>query len=83
MNNSGTDTGTSYLQTSAVPGVDGRLITHNTCYNCGRKGHYANNCPGQNNSESSDQKHIQVRNKNNVGHMVDQSLISLWHLARC
>ena len=55
--NNNTDTGTLYLQTSAVPGVDGRLIPHITCYNCGRKGHYADNCPGQDNNEADDQQH--------------------------
>ena len=50
-----TDTGISYLQTNVVPGVDGRLISHITCYNFGCKGHYTDNYPGQVCNETSDQ----------------------------
>ena len=60
-NTSNTEAGTSYLQTNAIPGVDGRLISHITCYNYNRKGHYADNCPGQNNNETNDQQHMQTR----------------------
>ena len=47
--------------TNAIPGVDGRLISHITCYNCNCKGHYADNCPGQSYNETNDQQHMQTR----------------------
>ena len=65
INTSNTEAGTSYLQTNAIPRVDGRLISHITCYNCKRKGHYADNCPEQNNNETNNQQHIQTRDTNN------------------
>ena len=40
-----THTGTLYLQTELVPGNDGHTTSHITCYCCGKKGHYADNCP--------------------------------------
>ena len=44
-NNDTSDVGMSYLQDGGIPGTDGRFISHITCYRCGRKGHYADNCP--------------------------------------
>ena len=44
--------------------MDGRLMTHITCYNCGRKGHYADNCLGQNSYGTNKQQHVQVHNDN-------------------
>ena len=35
----------SYLQDDGIAGTDRRFISHITCYRCGRKGHYADNCP--------------------------------------
>ena len=52
--------GISYLQTEAVPGNDGRLVPHITCYNCRRKGHYADNCPGETNTSNNNQQHMQT-----------------------
>ena len=45
--------GRSYLQTEIIPGTDGRTITHITCYNCGKKGHYADNSPKDNAEHTS------------------------------
>ena len=47
-NTTNSDTGMSYLQTAAVPGTDGCLIPHITCFNCNKKGHYTDNCPKDN-----------------------------------
>ena len=60
--NNNTDTGTLYLQTNVVPKTDGRLISHITCYNCRRKGHYADNCPGQVCTKTNEQQHVQTQN---------------------
>ena len=51
--------GVSYLQAEAVPGNDGRLIPHITCFNCGRKGHYADNCPGEVCQPVGNEQHLQ------------------------
>ena len=66
-NNTGTETprsantnrdGILYLQTEAVPGSDGRLIQHITCFNCRRKGHYADNCPSEASTSNNDEQHM-------------------------
>ena len=63
-NSQATETGTSYLQSSAVPGTDGRIIAHIKCYNCGKKGYYADNCP---NSSTVDEQHTQMnRQSDNI-----------------
>ena len=68
-NNTGTETqrsdntnrdGISYLQTEAVPGSDGRLIPHITCFNCRRKDHYAGNCPSETNTSDNNEQHMQT-----------------------
>ena len=56
-NSQETETGTSYLQSSAVTGTDGRIIVHIKCYNCGKKGHCADNCPD---SSTVDEQHTQM-----------------------
>ena len=66
-----TDTGTSYLQTDVVPGTDGRLISHISCYNCGRKGHYADNCPGQVCTETNEQQHVQTQDNSDDDNSVN------------
>ena len=52
------NTGNSYLQTEAITGTDGRLIPHITCFNCNKKGHYADNCPE--NTTVINKQHIQM-----------------------
>ena len=47
-NTTSSKTGSSYLQTSAVPGMDGQPIPHITCFNCNKKGHYDDNYPEDN-----------------------------------
>ena len=64
-NTNNNDVGTTYLQTNAIPGTNGRLIQHITCYNCRRKGHYADNCPEDEANQNDNQQHIQLRNDNN------------------
>ena len=58
------NTGTSYLQTEIIPGTDGRTIEHITCYNCGKRGHYADNCPATSNTPSNEQQHANISNHN-------------------
>ena len=48
----------SYLQTEVVPGTDGRTIAHITCYNCNKKGHYADNCPDSNTVGAGSEEHV-------------------------
>ena len=55
----------SYLQTEVVPGTDGRTITHITCYNCNKKGHYSDNCPDSNTIGSSSEQHVQFTDDQN------------------
>ena len=55
------NTGSSYLQTAAVPGTDGRLIPHITCFRCNKKGHYSDNCPEEQAEEQ--QQHIQTNER--------------------
>ena len=50
------NTGVSYLQEEAVQGKDGRVVSHITCYSCGKKGHYSDNCP----QGSPQQQHVQT-----------------------
>ena len=38
-------TGLSFLQSTAVPGVDGVTHATTTCYRCNTKGHFASSCP--------------------------------------
>ena len=62
-NNATEGTETSYLQTDVVPGTDGRIITHITCYNCRKCGHYTDNCPEENDPNSSNEQHVQFPNQ--------------------
>ena len=76
-----TETGTSYLQSTAVPGSDGRLIPHITCYNCGKKGHYADNCPTQVCTPVNEEQHVQMNNSNSSEHQEeDDSDVEQQHL---
>ena len=52
------NTGNSYLQTEAIVGTDGRLIPHIICFNCNKKGHYADNYPE--NTTVNNEQHIQM-----------------------
>ena len=45
VNSTNESTGTSNLQAEILPGIYGRTIQHITCYNCRKRGHYADNCP--------------------------------------
>ena len=68
-NNESTNTssaGRSYLQTEVVPGTDGRTITHITCYNCGKKGHYTNNCPKDGAEHTSSKQHVQFTDNQDI-----------------
>ena len=49
---------TSYLQMQVVPGTDGKIIAHITCYDCGKKGRYADNCPN-NQVKNNEEQHVQ------------------------
>ncbi len=51
-----TGTGASYLQEEIVSGKDGRVVSHITCYSCGKKGHYSDNCP----QKDQQQQHAQM-----------------------
>ena len=57
-NSNNSNTGTSYLQTQAVPGTYGRLIWHIMCFKCNKKGHYTDNCPEDN--PRNEQQHVQA-----------------------
>ena len=56
----GGQTDTSYLQTEIIPGTDGRTIAHITYYNCGKKGHYADNCPAEEQGQNNEEQHVHV-----------------------
>ena len=60
------DTGTSYLQTEIVSGFDRRVIAHNRCdyYNCGKKGHYVDNCPNATCTIINDRQHAHMSRDN-------------------
>ena len=45
----------------ATPGRDGSMHSHITCNKCKKKGHYANQCPGDNGSTTN----AQVEHENN------------------
>ena len=45
----------SYIQAETVPGTNGRTIPHITCYVCGKKGHYSDNCLNTDNGDSNEQ----------------------------
>ena len=56
------EVGMSYLQDDGIAGVDGRFISHITCYRCGRKGHYADNCPDDQPKQQQQQHHMRSQN---------------------
>ena len=56
-NNTSRD-GASYLQTEAILGSDGRLIPHITYFNCGKKGHYSDNCPNATCQVINEEQHM-------------------------
>ena len=50
------EVGTMYLQADdTVPGSDGQLAPHITCFKCNKKGHYSDNCPSE-----TEQQHVQT-----------------------
>ena len=46
-----------YAQREVVPGDDGRVFPHVTCFECRKKGHYSDHCPNMTNGESNANKH--------------------------
>ena len=65
-NNQSENTGISYLQAEIVPGMDGRTVEHITCYNCGKRGHYAANFPVASNECTMQEQHAHIYDRNST-----------------
>ena len=53
-----------------VPGIYGRLITHIICYNCGKKGQYADNYQDLSCSIVDQQHYVQF--KDNINNTINE-----------